>query len=173
MFIIENDRIGLTQYTHDDDYDMFICWQDHDTQKGYNGIFNQSFEDFCQFDIDRFKFWVTVVDKISHAKIGTLRLGLDETCPDLAIWIYPQYRNMGYGKDSFALVLKYLFTNHAYNELSAGCFEDNHHSRRILEQLGFVRCPDKDETEANCFTGEPTVQQEYRLKRLDFLKIFN
>ena len=169
MFLIENDRIGLTQYTHDDDYDMFLCWQDRDTQKGYNGIFDQSFDDFRVHDIDRFKFWVTVVDKSSNTKVGTLRLGLDETCPDLAIWIYPQYRNRGYGKASFALALKYLFSNYPHNELSAGCFEDNHNSRRILEQLGFVRVPEKDETEENCFTGEPTVQQEYRLNRTDFL----
>ena len=42
MFIIENDLIGLAQYTHADDVDMFACWQDIDTQKGYNGIFDQT-----------------------------------------------------------------------------------------------------------------------------------
>lgn len=84
MYLIENDLIALRQYTHDDDYDMYLCWNDIDTQKGYNGIFDQSFEEFNKFDIDRFKFWVTAVDKATNESVGTLRLGTGEV-PDLAI----------------------------------------------------------------------------------------
>ena len=46
MFVIENEHLGLRQYTHADDHDMYLCWQDIDTQKGYNGIFDQSFDSF-------------------------------------------------------------------------------------------------------------------------------
>ena len=100
-FLIEDSRIGLAAYTHKDDKDMYACWQDIETQKGYNGVFNQTFDEFIQYDIERFKFWVTVTDKQTSEKVGVLRLGLDELCPDLAIWIYPPYRNMGYGTQSF------------------------------------------------------------------------
>ena len=163
MFIIENDSIGLARYTHDDDVDMFACWQDKDTQKGYNGIFNQTFDEFKEFKIERFKFWVTVTDKKVNKKVGVLRLGLDEVCPDLAIWIYPQYRNRGYGTQSFTLALKYIFIHYSYAEISAGCYEDNVNSLRMLKRIGFARCPNGDTVESNCFTGEKTTQLEFRI----------
>ena len=45
-YLAENEGLALRQYTHDDDHDMYRCWQDMDTQKGYNGIFDQTFEAF-------------------------------------------------------------------------------------------------------------------------------
>lgn len=35
MFLIEDSLTGLTPYTHNDDGDMFTCWFDMDTQRGY------------------------------------------------------------------------------------------------------------------------------------------
>lgn len=171
MFIIENELIGLRQYTHDDDYDMYMCWKDVDTQKGYNGIFNETFENFRVFDINRFKFWTTIIDKSINKSVGTLRLGLDEVCPDLAIWIYPEHRNKGYGKKSFKMALQYIFENFDYTEISAGCFYDNTYSRRMLEGIGFIHFPNGDENETNCFTGEITTQLEFRLKKSDFIQL--
>jgi len=173
MFIAENETIGLRQYTHDDDYDMYLCWKDVDTQKGYNGLFNETFDKFRAFDIQRFKFWVTAVDKTTLESIGTLRLGLDEACPDLAIWIYPQYRHKGYGTASFKLALTYLFNHFPYEELSAGCYCDNLSSFKMLSNIGFRRYPEGDEAEISCFTGKPITQWELRLKRNDYLQSLN
>ena len=163
MFVIENENLGLRQYTHADDHDMYLCWQDIDTQKGYNGIFDQSFDSFKMHDISRFKFWVVVVDKNTNQNVGVLRLGLSETCPDLAIWIYPQYRNRGYGVQSFRLALTYIFEKFAYAEIAAGCYQDNRYSLKMLDKVGFTRNPDGDEKEVNCFTGEETVQFSFRI----------
>lgn len=169
MFIIENDTIGLRQYTHEDDYKWYLCWKNIDTQKGYNGMFNVSFDDFCKsFDINRFRFWVTVIDKCTNESVGTLRLGLDEECPDLAIWIYPEYRNRGYGSASFKLALAYLFDNYDYQELSAGCYQDNIYSLKVLKKNGFKHHPEYDEKEIDCFTGNEIIQQEFRIKKNDF-----
>ena len=142
-----------------------MCWQDIDTQKGYNGIFDQPFDKFQMTDISRFRFWVIVVDKRINQRIGVLRLGLDEKCPDLAIWIYPQYRNKGYGTQSFALALKYLFAEYGYAEISAGCYVNNVNSLKMLKKIGFVRYPEGDEKEPDCFTGEETTQLEFRITR--------
>ena len=163
MFIIENELIGLAQYTHADDIDMFACWQDIDTQKGYNGIFDQTFDEFKEFKIERFKFWVTVTDKKINKKVGVLRMGLNEICPDLAIWIYPQYRHRGYGTQSFTLALKYIFDHFPYPEISAGCYEDNVNSLKMLKKVGFVRYPIGDDVETNAFTGEKTTQLKFRI----------
>lgn len=73
-YIAENDRIGFVQYTHADDRDMLTCWQNHDTQKGYNYAFAGTLEDLSSIDITAFPFWVVAVDKTSGKKIGALRL---------------------------------------------------------------------------------------------------
>lgn len=164
MFLIENDIIGLKQYTHDDDYDMYLCWKDIDTQKGYNGLFEQSFEEFKNFDINRFRFWVTAADKKTNKSVGVLRLGLGEL-PNLAIWIYPQFRNQGYGTQSFILALTYLFTHFEYPEISAGCYETNTASLKMLKKIGFEHFPSEDEEETDCFTGNPIVQMEFRISK--------
>jgi len=165
MFLIEDALIGLTPYTHNDDGDMLSCWLDMDTQKGYNCTYEQALEGFRRFEIERFPFWVTIVDKELDRKVGSLRLGLDEPCPDLAIWIYPQYRNRGYGARSFALALKYIFSNLQYPEIAAGCFEDNLYSMRIIKKLGFIRNPDGDVVESDCFTGRDRTMQEFRITK--------
>ena len=50
MYLIEEDDLALAQYTHDDDHDMYLCWQDEQTQKGYNYVFDQPFERFKETD---------------------------------------------------------------------------------------------------------------------------
>ena len=169
MFIIENSMVGLTEYTSNDNADMYLCWMDAETQKGYNGKFNQTFKEFERFQLEQFKlqfkFWVTIIDKRTSQKVGVLRLGLDEICPDLAIWIYPQHRNKGYGTQSFKLALEYIFENYPYLEISAGCYEDNTYSLKMLRRIGFYRYPGGDVVEENSFTGNSIKQLEFRIKR--------
>ena len=130
MIITETKRIWLQPYSHEDDRDMYECWQDREVEKAYNGI---------------------------------MRLGLDEVCPDLAIWLYKPYRGKGFGTEAFRLALRYLFKTYGYEELSAGCYEDNEASQNMLSKVGFWRRPDRDEKEESCFTGELITQQEYRI----------
>lgn len=165
MFLIENSHIGLIPYTHNDDEDLLVCWFDMNTQRGYNCKYEQALEGFRRFEIERFPFWVTVADKKLERRVGSLRLGLDEICPDLAIWIYPQYRHRGYGMVSFALALKYIFEHYPYPEIAAGCFEDNLYSMRIIKKLGFIHYPDGDIVEPDCFTGEDRTMREFRIAR--------
>ena len=87
------------------------------------------------------------------------------------IWRYGYIRDIGTGANgraAYALALEYLFERAGLKQVSAGCYEDNEFSRRILQALGFERYPAGDEVEPNYLTGAPTVQQEYRLHRADF-----
>lgn len=171
-YLAENAELGLLQYTHDDDVDMHRCWQDIDTQKGYNGAYYESLESYAAgINIERFKFWVTVVDKATGSKVGSLRLGLDEECPDLAIWIYPEYRNMGYGLKSFRLALGCVFETCGLNEVYAGCFEDNKYSLAILQKLGFERHPEGDDVEQHFLTGKNTTMFDYRISKERFWQL--
>ena len=159
-YIAENNQIGFVQYTHNDDTDMIACWQDRDTQKGYNYAFDGSLDDLSSIDITAFPFWVVAVDKSSGAKVGVLRLSSGEE-QDLAIWIYPQHRGKGYGTEAFSLAVDYIFRNMNLRNIYAGCYCDNKASLRMLENVGFSRYPAGDQQEENCFTGEPTTQLSF------------
>ena len=165
MMFIEDEKISLVQYTHNDDKDMYQCWLDIGTQKGYNFRLDMSYDDFCKSDIDRYPFWVTIIDKYMEQRIGVIRLGLDEICPNLAIWIYPNYRGNGYGTRAFGLALKYIFSHFKFEEISAGCYEDNMCSMKMLEKIGFIRYLDGDEKEENVFTGEEICQLEFKITK--------
>lgn len=171
MFVIEDKKIGLMQYTHDDDRDMYDCWMDVDTQKGFNILFNESFEEFCSFKIDEYRFWVTVYDKSKNRRVGTIRLGLDEIYPDLAIWIYPDHRHLGYGTSAYKLALRYLFERYGFSKLSAGSYSNNLSSIKMLKNLGFVRCHERDSMETSVFTGETITQLEFLITQEQFHKL--
>ncbi len=163
-YIAESNRIAFVQYTHEDDCDMFACWQDRDTQKGYNYAFDGSLDNLSSIEITAFPFWVAVVDKASGAKIGVLRLSSGEE-QDLAIWIYPSYRGLGYGTEAFSLAVDYIFRNMNLRKIYAGCYCDNKASLRMLEKVGFIRYPVGDQQEENCFTGKPTIQLSFEKEK--------
>lgn len=165
MYLCENENIGLMQYTHADDQDMYLCWLNEETQRGFNHKFQMSFTEFTQCDITRFPFWAVIVHKQTQQKIGTLRLGISSGDTDLAIWIYPQYRAQGFGTQAFQLALTYVFSNYKYNAIYAGCYQDNVKSRKMLERIGFSRLFAEDIVEENCFSGEKTVQQVFIMTR--------
>ena len=170
MHLIKNDTIALMPYTPDDALDFYRCWQDLDTQKGYNYKFDDSISDFSGIEIERFKFWVTVRDIKTNEKVGVLRLSPDEIDPDLAVWIFPEYRNMGYGKNGMHLALKYIFENISFGAITAGCFERNKYSQKILERIGYKHEPNSDTIETDSFTGEKIKMLMYRITKEEFLK---
>ncbi len=163
-YIAESHRIAFVQYTHEDDADMLACWQDRDTQKGYNYAFAGSLDDLNSIDISAFPFWVVAVEKVSRAKIGVLRLSSGEE-QDLAIWIYPNYRGKGYGTEAFSLAVNYIFRDMNLRKIYAGCYCDNKTSLRMLEKVGFIRYPEGDQQEENCFTGKPTIQLSFEKEK--------
>jgi len=38
----------------------------------------------------------------------------------------------------------------------------------MLNKLGFIRFPDGDEKEPNCFTGEETIQLAFKIAKCSF-----
>lgn len=170
MIYIENDKISLVRYGHKDDKDMYDCWNDIETQKGFNSIFDESFEEFCDFDINEYHFWATIISKEKECPIGTVRLCSDVTNPDLAIWIYRPYRCKGYGTEAFCLAMEFCFTNYYLNEIVAGCYKDNIKSFKMLNKLGFIRNEEDDSMEKNIFMGENTIQLAFRITYDDYIK---
>lgn len=161
VIFIENDEISLVKYTHDDDKAMYECWLDIDTQKGYNGIFYESFEEFHKEDISKFHFYSSIIDKKSGEIVGAVRLSPPKYEPDLAIWIFKPYRNKGYGYKAFSLGLQYCFNELKLDKVWAGCYENNIVSRNMLEKIGLVRDQSGDVTEIDVFNNKEIKQLSY------------
>lgn len=170
MKYIENDKISLIRYRHEDDKDMYDCWNDLETQKGFNAIFDESFEEFCNFNIDEYHFWATIISKEKRCPVGTIRLCSDVASPDLAIWIYTPYRCKGYGTEAFNLAMEFCFANYHLNKIIAGCYEDNIKSFKMLNKLGFIRNEKDDSIEKNIFTGKNTIQLAFRITYDDYIE---
>ena len=131
--------------------DWVAYWQDEVTWRGFNFIPPKDCDWLKEQNIGRFPFWVTAVNRETGEKLGSMRLSPD-AAPDLAIWVYPQYRGKGWGERMYRLALEYLFS-HGYDTIYAGCFPFNKPSLRILEKMGFIRWPEGDTKEASVFDG--------------------
>jgi len=160
---ISNNELMLAQYCIDLDAEAhYDCWQDHDTQKGYNFKMTIPFEAFKNKPF-RSRFQAVIIRKNDNAVIGVISLSPENTLPDMAIMMYPPYRKQGYGTKAFALALKYCFDAFDLEKIYAGCYETNAASRKMLAVCGFVPYPEGNEVEEHFENGTPITQ-------LDFVK---
>jgi len=153
--LMEDDLIALVPYSEEDEKDFLSCWQDEVTQRGYNFILPEKADAHIFGKISDYPFWVVAVEKSTGHKLGVLRLSPD-AAPDLAIWVYPEYRGKGWGGRMYCLALEYLFL-HGYDTIYAGCFSFNKPSLRILEKNGFICWPEGDTKEISVFDGSEII----------------
>lgn len=160
---IQNDVISLSEYIDsEDDINCYICWQDKDTQNGYNYKMTASFEEYAKQE-NKSRFTATIIRKSDNAPIGCIFVSPEYALPDIAIMIFKPYRNMGYGTMAFSLGVQYCFEVLKLKKIYAGCYTDNHASLAMLEKCGFVPHPEGNSYEKHYLTGQDTVQ-------LDFVK---
>lgn len=157
--LTENDLIALVPYSEKDEPDFMACWQDEETQRGYNFVLPENAEGSIFGQIEDYPFWAVAVEKCTGDKLGVLRLSPDVK-PDLAIWVYPAQRGKGWGKRMYRLALEYLFSR-GYEKVYAGCFPYNTRSMRILEQNGFLRRPEGDTKETSILDGSEIIMLGY------------
>jgi len=164
---ISNDELMLAEYCNDADaYANYNCWQDYDTQKGYNYKMDISFEAFKNRPV-RSRFQAVIIRKNDSAVIGTISMSPENALPDLAIMIYKPYRKQGYGTNAFALALKYCFDTFGLDKIYAGCYETNVASLRMLKVCGFVPHPEGNEIEKHFESGEAITQLDFVKYRVD------
>lgn len=164
---ISNDELILAEYCNSFDAEAnYACWQDYDTQKGYNYKMDISFETFMNRPI-RSRLYAVIIRKADAAVIGTISLSPENTLPDLAIMIYKPYRQRGYGTKAFSLALKYCFKKFHLDRIYAGFYETNIASQRMLTTCGFVPHPEGNQSEVHFESGAPITQFDYVKYRID------
>ncbi len=158
---ITDGYLGLTEYIPSiDDIDCYNCWQDEETQNGYNYNLTESFDEFKSGSI-KSRFIATIVRCSDNACIGSIFVSPENTLPDLAIMIYKCYRNQGYGTIAFRLGVKYCFNNLLLDKIYAGCYENNEASKKMLTACGFKSHVEGNQNEKHYLTGEDIIQYDF------------
>ncbi len=160
-----NRDISLAEYCPAaDDGPYFACWQDPDTQKGYNFQRTDSLEEFRKRPI-RSRFLAVIIRNEDNEPLGIVSLSPEGSPPDLAIMIYKPYRGKGYGTNAFTLAAAYCLEAFELEHLYAGCYETNEISFKMLKACGFIPHPEGDVHETHFLTGKPIIQYDFVLYR--------
>ena len=158
---LEDEIVALSEYmSASDDAACYHCWQDNETQKGYNFQLTKSFEEFKSGGV-RSRFLATIIRKSDGTCVGAIFLSPENSLPDLAIMIYPPYRRNGYATRAFSLGVAYCFDTLKMERIYAGCYPQNAASLRMLNKCGFKPHPQGNQNEQHFLTGEDIVQLDF------------
>ena len=161
---ISDGVIGLYDYiAATDDIESYQCWQDEDTNRGYNHKFDKTYEEYQNRNVNS-RFTFTIIRHSDNARIGNIFLSGGDM-PDLAIIIYKPYRCLGYGTAAFKLGIRYSFDTLNLDSIYAGCYPDNKISRKMITGCGFIPHPDGNIDETHYITGEPIIQYDFILHK--------
>lgn len=160
---ISNDILSLVEYQKSDDRVLYENWLDPDTQKGYNGVYVTTFEEF-QSEERRQRFFAMIQLNDTKEIIGAIGISPPETIADLAIWVFNPYRRQGYGKLAFGLATKYAVDILNIKDLHAGAYLDNIGSLKMLNRCGYISYPDGNILEKHFLTGEEIIQMDFVYK---------
>jgi len=161
-----NDLISLVEYQPCDDRALYESWLDPDVQKGFNGIYVTSFEEFASRD-KHTRFTAMIRFDQTGEIIGTVGISPPEEIADLTIRIFEPYRKQGYGTAAFALATNYIINELKISELHAGAFPDNVGSRKMLKKCGYIPFPAGNISEKHYITREVIVQLDYIYKPIN------
>ncbi len=160
-----NGELSLAEYCPETDNGAwFACWQDPDTQKGYNYKMTDSLDEFCSRPI-RSRLLAVILRNADNEPLGIVSLSPEGSPPDLAIMLYRPYRGKGYGTNAFALAAAYCMDAFDLECLYAGCYETNQISRKMLKACGFTPHPEGNVHERHFLTKEPITQYDFVLHR--------
>ncbi|MDR0288400.1 MAG: GNAT family N-acetyltransferase [Clostridiales bacterium] len=160
---LSDEILNLSEYIEtEDDLDCYNCWQDEETQSGYNHKSTETFEKFSK-DAIKSRFIATIIRQSDNASIGSIFISPEDTPPDLAIMIFKPYRGNGYGTRAFLLGVKYCFEVLSLDYVYAGCYPHNIPSMKMLQKCGFQPHPEGNKDEKHYLTGKDIIQ-------LDFIK---
>ena len=170
IFYLKGQKVGLAEFLEDDYRLMYDIQKDPVTQRNFNVKFRwERYEDYVRFFTDPerppYRFVTTIVRLEDGMPVGRISVSPSSMDPDLGIWVFKRFQNMGYGSEAVVLAVKYLFENVGLDYVVVGIYEHNAASWRLFENVGFQRAPEYDEVEKNVFGQGEIVQVGFVLEK--------
>jgi RimJ/RimL family protein N-acetyltransferase len=163
---ITNNLLSLVEHQKSDDRALYENWQDPATQRGYNFIRHENFDEYTSREI-RQRFFAMIRLNSTDEIIGAVGISPPESTADLAIWLFNPYRRQGYGTNAFALATEYAVKSLNIKELHAGAYPDNIGSLKMLRKCGYIPYPEGNVLEKHYLTGADLIQYDfiYKIKK--------
>lgn len=167
-YLVTGRRVGLRRRLDADAQLHYALWQDPVVWRNFNCRPRwQTFEDWQRWHTDPARppgrLDATIVRLADHRPIGIIGLGPVNRDPDLSVIVHSDWRRQGYGTEAAGLILSYAFRQMQLKEITAGAYECNQASERMLEKLGFARDPAGDRQEQDVWQGGTTTQLAFRI----------
>lgn len=156
-----NEILSIAEYLPSDRKTDYECWQETETQKGYNYIIKDSFDEFSGRKHNHRLYAVVTLNDEPQTLIGFIMLSPPDGLPDLAVRILKAYHGNGYGSSAFALATDYCVNSLGYDKIYAGCYETNNVSKKMLLKCGYAPHPDGNIISNDVFSGEKIMQCDY------------
>jgi len=156
-----NEILSIAQYLPSDTKMDYECWQETETQKGYNYIIKDNFDEFSGRKRNHRLYAAVTLNDETQTLIGFIMLSPPDGLPDLCIRILKAYHGFGYGSSAFALVTDYCVNSLGHDKIYAGCYETNNVSKKMLLKCGYVPHPDGDISSIDVFSEEKITQYDY------------
>lgn len=126
------DKTALVEILRNNKVNATYLTPDLTSDEAANKLFDRIKEVSCM--PDRFACGIYIDDKL----IGIINdTGIENSNVEIGYAIHPNHQNKGYATEALKVVIEKLFSQ-GYHAVSAGIFEDNIASRRVLEKCGFV-----------------------------------
>lgn len=166
---IQDERICLAKYEARDYELAYQSWQEPAVIFAYNWRMNRTFSEYLAFAGDA-PWGAAIRDKARGETVGRIGISPGDS-PDLTVTIYNGFWGRGYGTAACKLAIRYAFAILKLDQLTAGCYENNEASCRMLIGSGFRRHPEGDETEPHIVTGENRAQYDFVIEAQDWLRV--
>ncbi len=138
-------------------------WDDIETQKGFN--FKpvwESLDDYIKvFSKNKYQFNKLIENKITRRICGHITVSPNVEFPDIALWIFKDFKGKGIGKKALQLALKEFGKTAQKDYLYAGIYPDNKVSIHLFKTMGFEETGN-GEFERDVFSGGQTYQILFR-----------
>ena len=161
---LSNEVISLVEFLDEDKRGSYDNWLDLETQKGFNFKFSKTFEEYYRKE-QRQRWFAAIMLNSTKQIIGNIGLSPVTSPPDLAIWLYRDFRCNGYGTIAFRLGVEYCFNTLGLDFIYAGCYQNNDISMKMLTKCGFQRHISGDANEIHFLTNEPIIQYDFILHK--------
>ncbi len=167
---IEDARICLAKFDARDYALAYQSWQEQDIIVAYNWQMNRTFSEYLASASAGGSWGASIRDKAHGEIVGRISISPGND-PDLTITIYAGFRQNGYGVAACRLAIRYAFSFLQLKRLTAGCYEDNTASHRMLISSGFRRHPEGDIREPHVLTGEDRLQYDFIIEERDWGRV--